>query len=267
MNKTKKVFLIDSDNTLRNSKGIITDKVKEAISYAKSEGHEVILATSRPRYHTLEIKNLAGVSDVIVSSTGAEMYDSRNQEVISSHFIKHEELFKFIDLAYKHDVRLILCVDDIDYVTKNPTNNIQIVLNKNTYKDDLKDKNVKAIVAVDFNELIINQLKQYVMDNSCLNVTNEKERENENHDYWFSLGDINTSKGNALVELATYFNVDISNTIAIGDGMNDISMFKTAGYSIAMDNANDNIKKYANFITKSNDEDGVAYAIYHVLGE
>jgi hydroxymethylpyrimidine pyrophosphatase-like HAD family hydrolase len=53
--------------------------------------------------------------------------------------------------------------------------------------------------------------------------------------------------------------------MAIGDAENDISMLKFAKYKVAMKNANDSVKKIANFITKSCEEDGVAFAIEKVL--
>ena len=52
--------------------------------------------------------------------------------------------------------------------------------------------------------------------------------------------------------------IDTKDAIAIGDDNNDISMLKTVGYAVAMDNATVGVKEYANEITKSNEEDGVA---------
>ena len=49
--------------------------------------------------------------------------------------------------------------------------------------------------------------------------------------------------------------------MACGDGMNDIPMLEYAGFAVAMENAYPEVKKYADFITLSNDEDGVAHAI------
>ena len=60
-------------------------------------------------------------------------------------------------------------------------------------------------------------------------------------------------------------NIKKENALAFGDGQNDLSMFKSVGYAIAMENASDEVKKYANFITKSNIEDGVAYALENVI--
>ena len=60
-------------------------------------------------------------------------------------------------------------------------------------------------------------------------------------------------------------NIDRESTVAFGDGENDISMLQSAGYSIVMGNASDKVKEHADLITKSNNEDGVAYAIKTII--
>ena len=69
------------------------------------------------------------------------------------------------------------------------------------------------------------------------------------------------NKGNGLKVMADYFNIPLEDTIAIGDQFNDLPMLKVAGLSIAVDNAEDEIKKVCDVVTLSNDENGVAYAI------
>ena len=72
-------------------------------------------------------------------------------------------------------------------------------------------------------------------------------------------GEVN--KGNALKWLCEKLDIDISELIAFGDGGNDIDMIKTAGCGVAMANACEELKKISDIITKSNDEDGVAYIL------
>ena len=59
----------------------------------------------------------------------------------------------------------------------------------------------------------------------------------------------------------------MKDTIAIGDDFNDLDMFKVVGYSVAMENASENIKKVVDEITLSNDEDGVAIFLDKLLKE
>jgi Cof subfamily protein (haloacid dehalogenase superfamily) len=66
------------------------------------------------------------------------------------------------------------------------------------------------------------------------------------------------SKGNALFEVADHLNIAIDNIMSFGDGENDISMIKTAGIGVAMENAAPNVKAVADEVTLSNNDDGVA---------
>ena len=68
-------------------------------------------------------------------------------------------------------------------------------------------------------------------------------------------------EGAALLALCQHLNIDPSETIAFGDGLNDISMLRAAGIGIAMENAPQSIKDCADYITDTNDNDGVAQAI------
>ena len=69
------------------------------------------------------------------------------------------------------------------------------------------------------------------------------------------------TKGTAMLTLLDYFEVSVEDSICFGDGMNDIDLFKTAHYRIAMGNAIDEIKALANEITLPVSEDGVAISL------
>lgn len=71
------------------------------------------------------------------------------------------------------------------------------------------------------------------------------------------------SKATAMKWIADYLGIDLRNTIAIGDSNNDLVMLESAGTSIAMGNASENIKKKVDYITKDVDDDGIFYALKH----
>ena len=76
-----------------------------------------------------------------------------------------------------------------------------------------------------------------------------------------------TSKGNTkqkgIDEIIRYFNIQLDETMAIGDGGNDISMLRHAAVGVAMGNASDEVKSVANYVTTSVDEDGIENALKH----
>ena len=70
------------------------------------------------------------------------------------------------------------------------------------------------------------------------------------------------SKSNALKALCKHLDISPNEVIAFGDGDNDIDMLQFAGLGVAMNNASDYIKSKADYITLSNEEDGIADVIY-----
>jgi hydroxymethylpyrimidine pyrophosphatase-like HAD family hydrolase len=65
----------------------------------------------------------------------------------------------------------------------------------------------------------------------------------------------------AILRVLEFFDLDKSESIAFGDGANDIDMLELAGLGIAMGNGNDQLKKVADFVTKKSSEDGIEYAL------
>ena len=72
---------------------------------------------------------------------------------------------------------------------------------------------------------------------------------------------LDINKGRSILEIADFFSIESKDTLAFGDEINDMEMIQMAGTGIAMANASETLKKEADFITLSNDEDGIAYYI------
>lgn len=79
--------------------------------------------------------------------------------------------------------------------------------------------------------------------------------------YFLELVPKGIDKAQSLSVLLEEIGMTKNEMIAIGDGFNDLSMIQYAGLGIAMENAQDVVKQAADFITLSNEEDGVAYAV------
>lgn len=263
--KNKKIIFIDSDGTLRDSSGVISERVKKAIKENKKKGNKIIISTSRPRYQIIKVVEEVLADDIVISSNGSEIYDSKNKRIIFNSFIEYDELIKLVEYAYLKDIRLILTMDDYDYVTKDIRNSNQKLLNKNDYKNELINCNVKQCMFIDKNSNEIFKLKDILSKNDKLNIVDESNEKSKCYEKWFSIVNSNCSKGNAIKILIKYLNVPIENTIAIGNDKNDISMFEVAGLSVAVANASEDIKNKVDYITLSNDEDGVALFLESLL--
>ena len=128
-------------------------------------------------------------------------------------------------------------------------------------KDDIKEGAAKVIILKHPDEAVA------VKDKLALELGDEYEVA-MSKPFFIEVNDKGISKGVSLDSLCKKLGLTNENVMALGDGLNDLSMIEFAGMGVAVDNANTTLKEAANFISKSNDEDGFAYAIEKfVLGK
>jgi Cof subfamily protein (haloacid dehalogenase superfamily) len=251
----KKLVLIDSDETLRHTDGLISDRTKHLIRENINLGNYVYICTARPRYHAVKIAMMAEAGDIIISSNGAEIYDIKNNQLINCISMDIKSCKKLIQYAHKNDIRLILVVDDYEYVTKEIKSDRQKLLLTEKEIDNLE---IKQCMFTDKDSQKLMSAKKFVLSLKDVIIINESDNSLDWEEYWFSIAGINASKGNALKFLRTYLKIDKEDTVAIGNDYNDVSMFKEAGISVAVANTPDEIKKIVSVVVSSNNEDGVA---------
>ena len=251
----KYLIAIDSDGTLRKNDGTITEKTKLAIKKQIGKGNIVVICTARPRYHTLEISEDVGISNYLISSNGSEVFDIKENKIIWSSYIDKEKCKLLYEYANKNNIRIMFVLDNSEYVTKFTRNDNQILLNDENF-NDVFESNVKQIMAIDKDKEKIDEFKKIVKSKYKMNILDSSNKKSE--ESWFSIISNNASKGIALKKISEYLNIPIENTIAIGNDRNDISMFEIAGVSVAVNNASKSIKNRVDYVTLSNEKDGVA---------
>ncbi len=258
----KYLIAIDSDGTIRRSDGSISDRTKKVIKNIINNDNIVVICTARPRYHTLKISEDIGINDYLISSNGTEVYDNINKKIVYIEYLPKDICENIYYDAINKNIRVIFVSDNKEYATQFVRNNSQVLLNEENITEIL-DKNIKQIMIISKNKKIIKEYQKMVENKYKINII-ETNEENET-EAWFSIISNQASKGIALKKLAKHLNIPIENTIAIGNDLNDISMFEIAGLSVAVSNAKDNIKKIVDHITLSNDEDGVASFLESLL--
>ena len=258
-----KIIFIDIDGTLRNNKKQISKRCKDAINNLVSNGILVVLTSGRPNTYTENISKEVGASRYIISSNGGSIYDYKEKKNLYTNVMNKEEVLKLYNIANNSGVRFIMNTNTSRVVTKlkhydgseiELKEDIELFVNKNDItqcvisdQDFYKMKMVKKEVV---------KLKDVEIKYQAKKLLDESEPITESTT--IDIANINSSKGNAIKILCTILKIDLKDTIAIGDDANDISMLKTVGYAVAMDNAINRVKEYADEITKSNEEDGVA---------
>jgi hypothetical protein len=251
----KYLIAIDSDGTLRHDDGTISDRTKIIVSKLVDLGNYVVICTARPRYHTKKIVDESLASQILVSSNGTEIYDNDKKTLVFVAYVE-KNCIELYNYAKENDIRIIFVVDETEYVTHFIRNDKQKLLsNEIDINKFFEENKVKQCMILDNDKEKIEGFKKHTIEIGLKinNFSNPYEEEQ-----WFSVVTENSSKGEALVELAKYLNIPIENTIAIGNDYNDIPMFEIAGISVAVDNSNNSIKAHVDIVIKSNEDDGVA---------
>lgn len=260
-----KAIFIDIDKTLLNSKSELTEENKRAIDNVKKHGIKTIIISGRSRVSASNFKECS--SGYLISSNGADIYDFENNEILFQSVIEEnicKKLYDFSeenDMVIKLDFGLSRAVNKKDYLEdyEIEIDNIDKFLSQNSVIQI-------AICAEDINKIDI--VKKYINEQTNLKVSNQFIW-NVNDKIMNAIHITNScvSKGNAMNGLCKYLKIDLKDVVAIGDKTNDISMIEMAGLGVAMGNAIDEAKNVADYITTSNDENGVANVLDKILIE
>ena len=267
-----KVLALDLDGTLTNSDKKITDKTKESIFRAMEKGVKVVLASGRP---VLGIERLAKELELdkkggyILAYNGGQIIECNTGNIISENTVDMSYYYDICECGHKFDVSVltyndkgVISEDDAaKYVIKEGYNNTIPVIKVDSLYESVKKPVVKFMIVGEPDEL--KRALEYMQDKfeGKLNVFLSEP-------YFMEVTPLGIEKASSLERLLTYLGLTKEELMAVGDGLNDIPMLKYAGLAVAMDNAYDETKEHSDFITKSNNEDGVGYAVdKFILGE
>lgn len=265
MSKIKLVTL-DIDDTLLDDNQIISEANVKAIHQAIDLGVKVVLCSGRTHTGMKEYLDKLGINgnDQYIITNGGSIIESVAGDIIYKKTLSNKtyrEIDAFIQKNELHynvvDVLGNTFTSNNDFI--DPYTVIQAFENgKGLFirTPDQLPENFEITKAI-INE---NKIKLDSIEDSV------NQRFGQNY-YIFRTGDgfleimpKNIDKGSALASLADFLKIDISETMAIGDGENDIPMLKKAGISIAMGNSKMKIKNMVDFVTSNNNESGVAEA-------
>ncbi|WP_313757537.1 Cof-type HAD-IIB family hydrolase [Tissierella sp.] len=261
-----KLVAIDMDGTLLNSKNQVSEKTKETIVKAKGKGAYIVLSTGRVLKSALSYSRDLDLRNPIIACNGAIIADE-NGNIIYKNPIDNNLVKEIVNLARSKNIYYHfydenrfyshIRVDEIlkFYSEGDDNNRIDIKIFKNLEEiTSMKDLNVYKFLFIDDDKNKLQKLRDE------LNGLNNIETSSSWANNIEAMG-LNVSKGEGLRELCSNLKIAPDEVIAIGDNENDLSMIKFAGLGVAMGNGDESIKKQADYITDSNDEDGVAKII------
>lgn len=255
-----KALFFDIDGTLVSFQTHeIPVSAVEALAAAKAEGHRIFIATGRPR---IIISNLGalqerGLIDGYITMNGA--YCFVGDEVIYKSPIPVTDVRTLTDYCAKRDIPCIV-VGENDICACQPDERVQEVFYEHL-KVTVPIPTRQLPDAVEGKEIY--QLTPFLVESQEREVS--PYTPNCEMGRWHPAFVDVTAKGNTkqkgIDEIIRHFGIRLEDTIAFGDGGNDISMLRHAGIGIAMGNAAGHVKAAADYVTDTVDNDGIAKAI------
>jgi len=261
---------MDMDGTLLNDKKEVSERAIKAIEKAHNLGVKVVIATGRIFVSAEFYGDIIGVKAPIIASNGAYIREKDADKAIYEEGLGSENYELVLNLLRKYDIVPHFYTEDTIYTEKLIHSSLSY---KNANKTLPQNRQVKIKVINDWNKLFIEEnpriIKAMAIDLDGKKIKEAKAEFISLNRFQivsslkncFEVMAKETSKGNALKKICDYYGIDRNEIIAIGDNENDISMIRYAGLGIAMGNAESEVKELADYITLSNEEDGVARVI------
>ena len=278
-----KLITIDLDGTLLNRYGEVTEYTKNVIKQVTQKGILVVLASGRISESVLTIAKEIGANKYYISGNGSVLYDN---------YLSKEKVLEIIELCEKNSIYYNIYTES-SVIAKSLNYNVAFYNYENTKKSSDKKTEINIVEDVyDYvKKLNTNKfLKMTICDESKIvfssilrklkNISNIDVLEVSHMSqkkikagtkeisvgyYYTEVSSKNVDKWYAIEEIMKLENIEQEEVMSFGDNNNDILMIKNAGLGIAMGHSNEQVKKVANFITKTNDEDGVAKALENIV--
>lgn len=254
-----KLIATDMDGTLLDENGKLPADFFEVLEELKKKNVKFVVASGRP-YFTL-YENFKPVSDELyfICDNGSCVVEESKEFQISA--IDKEYVKEIVEVCSSiEDIELVLCGTKGAYLkkcSKEFTDEMYKYYIKRTVVEDFSeiDDEIFKIAVCDLKDSKTNSyevINKYFKDKLAVVVSGKR---------WVDISNKGVNKGTALAKIQQNENISYEETMVFGDFYNDVEMLKKAYYSFVMENANDDMKTYGNFIAESNKDKGVLKAI------
>lgn len=262
---TEKALVLDIDGTLTNSAKEITPATKCAIQNLMKRGQKVILASGRPtpgmrRYEEeLELDRYGGY---LLSFNGARIVDCRTGEIVYQRVLPLTLLPGLFHFAKKNDCGLITYLGN-EVISAFPIDKYVEIEARINGLPVRKVPNFTEFVDFDINKCLMtaDPEKAELLEKELQEKYGNMASIYRSEPYFIEIMPSDVDKASSLDKMLPAIGVKRENTVCCGDGFNDISMIRYAGVGVAMGNAQQAVKESADYITATNDEDGLVQVI------
>lgn len=287
-----KLVAVDLDGTMLNSFGDITENTKQVIKEKIKDGKEIIIASGRSIDSIKTIAEEIGSENFFIAGNGSIIYDIKKDKIIYEKYIPKNKALQIMKMCEENSIfytvytKNAIVTSSLQYNVlyyykenlkkeENKKTSITIVENICEYVKNMSDEKVMKILVADNTKSIFNSIIKKVRnikDVEVLDVSHMSRKiirhgteEIPIEYYYTEISMQNVDKWSAIEYLIKRIEIKKEEVIAIGDNMNDKKMIENAGLGIAMKGSMPEVLEAANYVTSSNNEEGVASALQKFL--
>lgn len=258
-----RLMAMDLDDTLLTDELKVTGSTKEAMKRAIAQGVHLTIATGRMFASAQQIARQVGINVPIITYQGSLVKNLLDEQVLYERSVPADAALRLYAYCRKNGIHLQTYVDDKLYAAED----------NDKLRAYAAQSNIPYTIIPDFEQLLASASKHTKMV-----MIDEPERLDgmvpelkpllgpdvhltKSKSHYLECLHREGTKGHALRFLAEYYGIPMEQTIAVGDAWNDREMIEAAGLGVAMANAIPALKEVADFVTLSNNEDGVRHVL------
>ncbi len=264
-----KLFVSDFDGTALRSDKTVSNKLIDAIKAYRSAGGTFVISSGRMYESIVAHAHLLGLGEVnmpICAQDGGIIKESLSGKEIAVTTMPKADVLAFaLDCERLGLYYQVYSKDTLFVEKENEFNRKYCMVSKIAMKEVGKLSDFIASSEVDFVKVLHHGDAEGRL--TYFNGRYDGIRFFLSSATFLDGASVYAGKGNALKKLCNYLNINISESVAIGDSMNDISMVEAAGLGAAVLNADGRLKTKAKLIVPSNDDDGVAQLLYKAIND
>lgn len=262
---TNKVLVLDIDGTLTNSKKEIDENTRKGLIRIQERGHIVILASGRPTpgmKTCAEVLELSKYGGYLLSFNGGRIINCKSGEIVFQKVLPEYVIAGLYKFAIDHGCGLVTYLGE--HIISGTRTDEYMELESRI--NGMKIKQVENFA--EYSEYQLNKCLMTAEPEKAKQYVEELNRKYgdilsiyRSEPFFIEIMPLGVDKATSLDRMLKTVGLKREDTICCGDGFNDMSMITYAGVGVAMENAQKEVKEAADYITASNDQEGIVQVI------
>jgi HAD superfamily hydrolase (TIGR01484 family) len=234
-----KLVALDMDGTLLNKAGEISEENRRAIKEAENQGVFVVLSTGRSFATCSDFAKSMELQSYLITVNGSEIYDNQGK-LVERNIVDSDSIQWMWELSQKYGTHFWAISCDNIYRAEMPEKIHDSQWLK--FGFDTDDESIRKIIM----DELVSKGNFEISNSSPTNI---------------EVNAMGVNKAKAIKLVCSLLDITMDNVMAVGDSLNDLAMISEAKVGVAMGNAQEIVKEKADWVTATNEEDGVAKAI------